>query len=79
MKRTWPQNWEARKRGDSCPFCGDVSIYAFHSGRTSEALLERKGIAKGHVAVAFRGRHVADLTELASWLTTGATFKTLAA
>lgn len=64
MKRTWPDDWEARKRGDSCHFCGDVSTDSFRSGRTSEALLERKGIANGHAVVAFRGRHVASLTEL---------------
>ncbi len=64
MKRTWPDDWEARKRGDSCPFCEDLSTRSFHSGRTSEALLERNGIAKGHAAVVFRGRHVASLTEL---------------
>lgn len=64
MKRTWPDDWEARKRGDSCLFCGDVSTLSFHRGRTSEALLEPKGIAKGHAAVVFRSRHVAGLTEL---------------
>jgi diadenosine tetraphosphate (Ap4A) HIT family hydrolase len=51
MNRTWPADWEARKRGESCYFCGDVSTHSFYSGRTSEALLERKGIAKGHAAV----------------------------
>ena len=66
MKRTWPDDWDARKRGDSCPFCADVSGASFYSGRTSEALLEQKAIAKGHVAVVFRGRHVADFTELAA-------------
>jgi diadenosine tetraphosphate (Ap4A) HIT family hydrolase len=64
MKRTWPDDWEARKRGDSCPFCRDVSAHSFHSGRASEALLERHGIAKGHAAVVFRGRHAAGFTEL---------------
>ena len=64
MKRTWPDDWDSRKRGDSCPFCADVSARSFYSGRTSEALLERKAIAKGHAAVVFRGRHVADFTDL---------------
>lgn len=64
MMRTWPDDWEARKRGDSCPFCGGVSAQSFHSGRTSEAILERSGIAKGHAVVVFRGRHVASFTEL---------------
>jgi len=64
MKRTWPDDWEARKRGDSCLFCEDVSTHSFHSGRISEALLERKGISQGHSAVVFRSRHVAGFTEL---------------
>lgn len=64
MTRTWPDDWEARKRGDSCHFCAGVSNLSFRSGRTSEALLERKGIANGHAVVAFRGRHVAALTDL---------------
>jgi diadenosine tetraphosphate (Ap4A) HIT family hydrolase len=66
MKRTWPDDWELRKRGDSCVFCADLSARSFHSGRTSEALLERHAIANGHVAVVFRGRHVADLTTLSA-------------
>ena len=66
MKRTWPDDWESRKRGDSCFFCGDLSDRSFHSGRTSEAILERHAIANGHVAVVFRGRHVADFTQLST-------------
>lgn len=64
MTRTWPEDWEARKRGDSCPFCADLSGKSFYTGRTSEALLERWSIAAGHTAVVYRGRHVADLTAL---------------
>jgi len=64
MTRTWPDDWEARKQGDACFFCGDLSVRSFHSGRASEAILERNAIAKGHVAVVFRGRHVADFTSL---------------
>jgi diadenosine tetraphosphate (Ap4A) HIT family hydrolase len=66
MERTWPEDWDSRKRGDSCPFCSDISARSFYSGRTSEAVLEHKAIAKGHAAVVFRGRHVADLTDLAA-------------
>src|SRR5262245_66264181 len=64
MRRTWPDDWESRKRGDSCFFCGTLSVPSFYSGRTSEAILERHAIANGHVAVVFRGRHVADFTRL---------------
>jgi len=65
MKRTWPQDWESRKQGIGCHFCADLTGRSFHSGRVSEALLERHAIADGHVAVVFRGRHVAALTDLA--------------
>jgi diadenosine tetraphosphate (Ap4A) HIT family hydrolase len=44
--------------------CADLSARSFHSGRTSEALLERNPIAHGHAVVVFRGRHVASLTDL---------------
>jgi diadenosine tetraphosphate (Ap4A) HIT family hydrolase len=64
MTRTWSEDWESRKRGDSCPFCAELSGRSFYSGRTSEALLERRAIAVGHTAVVFRGRHVADLGDL---------------
>jgi len=65
MTRTWPQDWESRKQGVGCPFCTDLSGRSFHSGRVSEAILERHAIADGHVAVVFRRRHVAAMTDLA--------------
>ena len=64
MTRTWPEDWESRKRGDSCPFCADLSSRSFYSGLTSEAVLERQAIAAGHAAVVFRGRHVANFIDL---------------
>jgi diadenosine tetraphosphate (Ap4A) HIT family hydrolase len=64
MTRTWPDDWESRKRGAACRLCGDLSPRSFCSGRTSEALLERNAVANGHVVVVFRGRHVAGLTDL---------------
>ena len=64
MTRTWPEDWESRKRGESCPFCVELSDRSFYRGRFSEALLERRAIAAGHTVVAFRGRHVADLSDL---------------
>ena len=65
MTRTWPEDWESRKRGVGCFFCDDLSSRSFHSGRISEAILERHAIAAGHAAVVFRGRHAAALTDLA--------------
>ena len=66
MTRTWPDDWESRKQGAGCPFCADLTGQSFYSGRVSEALLERHAIANGHVAVVFRGRHVAAFTDLSS-------------
>jgi diadenosine tetraphosphate (Ap4A) HIT family hydrolase len=65
MTRTWPEDWESRKQGVGCPFCADLTGRSFHSGRISEALLERHAIATGHTAVVFRRRHAAALTDLA--------------
>ena len=65
MTRTWPEDWDARKQGVGCPFCADLASRSFHTGRISEALLERHAIATGHTAVVFRRRHVASLTDLA--------------
>ena len=39
MKRTWPDDWEARKRGDACHLCGDLSTNSFRSGRTSDLVV----------------------------------------
>jgi len=65
MTRTWPEDWESRKQGVGCHFCTDLTGKSFHSGRVSEALLERHAIATGHVAVVFRRRHVAAFIDLA--------------
>lgn len=65
MSRTWPEDWDSRKLGVGCHLCSDLTGRSFHSGRTSEAVLETHAIAVGHVAVAFRGRHVASLIDLA--------------
>jgi len=64
MKRTWPEDWEARKRGEGCPFCANELGQPFYVGSVSEAHLERQGIARGHAIVVFRGHHVADFTGL---------------
>ena len=66
VSRTWPADWESRKRGDACPFCADIAGRSFYRGSASEALLERSAIARGHAVVAFRGRHVASLSDLSA-------------
>jgi diadenosine tetraphosphate (Ap4A) HIT family hydrolase len=64
MIRTWPEDWESRMQGIGCHLCADLTSRSFHSGRISEALLERHAIATGHTAVVFRRRHVATFTDL---------------
>jgi diadenosine tetraphosphate (Ap4A) HIT family hydrolase len=64
MTRTWPEDWESRKRGVNCPLCADLGGRSFHNGRVSSAVLERNAIAAGHVAVVFDRRHVASITDL---------------
>jgi len=67
MTRTWPEDWDARKRGVvECWFCGDRSYFGrpFYVGGVGDAYLERHPIARGHVIVVFRDRHVVDFTSL---------------
>ena len=64
MTRTWPEDWDARKRGVGCWFCGNQLGQPFYAGSVGDAHLERHAIARGHAIVIFRGRHVADFTSL---------------
>ena len=66
MTRTWPDDWDARKRGVGCWFCGDRSYFGkpFYVGSAGDAHLEPHPISRGHAIVVFRDRHVADFTSL---------------
>ena len=66
MTRTWPEDWEARKQGAGCWFCGNQLGQPFYAGTVGDAHLERHAIARGHAIVVFRGRHVADFTSLST-------------
>jgi len=66
MTRTWPDDWDARKRGAGCWFCGDQLGQPFYAGSVGDAHLERHPIARGHAIVIFRDRHVADFTSLST-------------
>lgn len=69
--RTWPADWGARRAGEGCPMCaegpgevnglGDLRIFA---SAVCEAYLRRTEIVPGYVVAVWRGRHVAELTEL---------------
>jgi len=72
MTRTWDADWEDRRGGRACPMCnegrpdethGNARIFA---GRVSDAYLVRGDVGQpGYTIVTWRGRHVADVTELA--------------
>lgn len=64
MTGTWPEDWNARKRGEGCWFCGGHLDKPFYVGSAGDAYLERHAIARGHAIVVFRERHVADFTSL---------------
>jgi diadenosine tetraphosphate (Ap4A) HIT family hydrolase len=82
MPRSWPDDFEERKRGKDCPFCaaGRLEEDRFGSrifaGVVSDAYLHRAQVQPGYTVVVWRGRHVADPTELsddeavAYWLET---------
>jgi len=70
MTRTWPADWDARRAGKDCPFCAEgrpserEGGSRFFRGTVADAYLQRKGSAPGYSIVIFRGRHVADPTQL---------------
>lgn len=71
MTRGWPADWEERKRGKDCPFCAEgrpedngFGLRVF-TGPVTDAYLQRADIQRGYTVVIWRGRHVADPTELA--------------
>jgi len=66
MTRTSPEDWDARKQGAGCWFCGNQLGEPFYVGSVGEAHLERYAIARGHAIVVFRDRHVADFTRLST-------------
>ena len=70
MTATWPSDWAERRRGKDCPMCGQgrpeetehgIRVLA---GRFSDAYLQRSSWQRGYTVVIWRGRHVAEPTEL---------------
>jgi diadenosine tetraphosphate (Ap4A) HIT family hydrolase len=66
----WPDSFYALKRGEGCPMCEQgrpeetahgARIFA---GQVSDAYLQRVGIQRGYSVSIWRGRHVAEPTEL---------------
>jgi diadenosine tetraphosphate (Ap4A) HIT family hydrolase len=70
MATTWPTDWAERVKGKDCPMCGQgrpeedrwgVRVLA---GQFSDAYLQRASWQAGYTIVVWRGRHVAEPTEL---------------
>src|SRR5262249_40062253 len=68
----WPGEFYALKRGEGCAMCNQgrpeetqwgVRIFA---GEVSDAYLQKAAIQRGYSIVIWRGRHVAEPTELAA-------------
>ncbi len=74
---TWPDDFEARRAGVGCPMCesnasssdgsdSDVRPHGvrFMVGTTADAFLGRHPVRHGYAYVVWKGRHVAEPTEL---------------
>jgi diadenosine tetraphosphate (Ap4A) HIT family hydrolase len=66
----WPPSFYELKRGEGCPMCeqgrAEETEYGarIFAGELSDAYLQRAGIQRGYSLVIWRGRHVAEPTEL---------------
>jgi diadenosine tetraphosphate (Ap4A) HIT family hydrolase len=66
----WPERWYAWRAGDGCPSCAEgrpdelpMGVRYF-AGEVADAYLVRADIQRGLSIVVWRGRHVAEPTEL---------------
>jgi diadenosine tetraphosphate (Ap4A) HIT family hydrolase len=70
--RTWPETWEALRAGEGCPACLQGRVeedewgVRYHAGPVSDVYLMRTPAQPGHSVVMFRGRHVADPTDMSA-------------
>jgi diadenosine tetraphosphate (Ap4A) HIT family hydrolase len=68
--RTWPDDWEGRRRGIGCVACSEgrpdriPNGQRVFAGRWSDAYLNQDTAARGYTLVFWRGRHAADPTDL---------------
>jgi diadenosine tetraphosphate (Ap4A) HIT family hydrolase len=66
----WPERFYQMRRGEGCPLCAEGRPDAnrdgvrFYAGEVSDAYLRRSPIQRGLTVVVWRGRHVAEPTEL---------------
>ena len=66
----WPKSFYELKRGEGCPMCSqgrpEETEYGarFFAGEVSDAYLQKENLQRGYTVVIWRGRHVAEPTEL---------------
>jgi diadenosine tetraphosphate (Ap4A) HIT family hydrolase len=71
----WPESFYALRRGEGCPMCAEQRAdergaedtgygVRFLEGAVADAYLQRAEIQRGYTIVIWRGRHVAEPTEL---------------
>jgi diadenosine tetraphosphate (Ap4A) HIT family hydrolase len=66
----WPPEFYALRRGEACPMCVEgrpdetTAGIRFFAGEVADAYLQRAGVQRGYTIVIWRGRHVAEPTEL---------------
>jgi diadenosine tetraphosphate (Ap4A) HIT family hydrolase len=67
----WPASFYALRRGEGCPFCAEgrpeetPRAARFFAGEVVDAYLQREDVQRGYAVAIWRGRHVAEPTELA--------------
>jgi diadenosine tetraphosphate (Ap4A) HIT family hydrolase len=68
----WPQSFYELKRGEGCPMCEQGRPEEtehgarFFSGEVADAYLQKEDIQRGYSVVIWRGRHVAEPTQLSA-------------
>jgi diadenosine tetraphosphate (Ap4A) HIT family hydrolase len=68
----WPDSFYELRRGAGCPMCAqgrpDETEYGtrIFAGKVSDAYLQKRDVQRGYVVVVWRGRHVAEPTELSA-------------
>ena len=66
----WPARFYELKRGEACPMCEQGRPdetprgVRFFAGEVADAYLQRENLQRGYTVVIWRGRHVAEPTEL---------------
>lgn len=72
----WPEEFYELRRGEGCPMCAQGRPEEtehgarFLAGDVSDAYLQKADIQRGYSVVVWRGRHVAEPTELSDDETT---------